>query len=339
MSRTPIEQPPPLRRAPAQPPAGPLVPGKLHARLQVRAPYPEEAPRNAGIPAIRGRLACFRGGWGWGEGAAASSNPGEVGLHVPPLGSARTPTRARPADYDRSACRPRPLAGITALCNLRVERRHVLLPRCFAATQRRARGKPPPLGRTELRTELRTPPPSLNSKGTVSRFSQRVSSTALSVPYAKVGSASEQSIGGGGRPVMSLADEVAAVHAGRPDPAALVGEFRRAHVLIPTVNDTLMSADMDGIRWLYAFTDEDALSRFALSRGSEPGTEWRYVTASGARVLDVLIPACEGPTGVALDAGSEQGALFPPVAGIVPDSAAVDIPTGGIPDVAHKGEE
>ncbi|GAA5612768.1 hypothetical protein Spla01_03934 [Streptomyces platensis] len=100
-----------------------------------------------------------------------------------------------------------------------------------------------------------------------------------------------------------------------------------------------MSTELDGIRWLYVFTDEEALSRFALSRGSEPGTEWRYVTASGARVLDVLIPACEGPTGVALDVGGEQGALFPPVAGIVPDSAAVDISTGGSPDVAHKGEE
>ncbi|MEU8999830.1 SseB family protein [Streptomyces caniferus] len=137
---------------------------------------------------------------------------------------------------------------------------------------------------------------------------------------------------------MSLAHEVAAVHAGQPDPAALVGEFRRTHVLIPTVDDALMSAELDGIRWLYAFTDEEALSRFALSRGGEPGTEWRYVTASGARVLDLLIPACEGPTGVALDAGSEQGALFPPVAGIVPDEAAIDVTTHGISDVPHKGE-
>ncbi|MGA5199477.1 SseB family protein, partial [Streptomyces exfoliatus] len=97
-------------------------------------------------------------------------------------------------------------------------------------------------------------------------------------------------------------------------------------------NDTLLSTELDGIRWLYAFTDEEALARFALSRGSEPGTEWRYVTASGARVLDVLIPAIEGPTGVALDAGSEQGALFPPVAGIVPDSAAMDVTTTDISD-------
>ncbi|MFF4603732.1 SseB family protein [Streptomyces sp. NPDC001339] len=136
---------------------------------------------------------------------------------------------------------------------------------------------------------------------------------------------------------MSLVDEVAAVHAGQPNPAALIGEFRRTHVLLPTSHDTLMSAEMNGIRWLYAFTDEAALSRFARSRGCEPGTEaeWQYVTASGARILDVLIPAIEGPTGVALDAGSEQGALFPPVAGIVPtsaalDSAALDVPTGDI---------
>ncbi|WP_260639156.1 SseB family protein [Streptomyces angustmyceticus] len=138
---------------------------------------------------------------------------------------------------------------------------------------------------------------------------------------------------------MSLADEVAAVHAGRPDPAALVGEFRRTHVLIPTVDDSLMSAELDGVRWLYAFTDEEALSHFALARGGEPGAEWRYVTASGARVLDVLVPACDGPTGVALDAGSEQGALFPPVAGIVPDEVAIDAPEPDISDVPHKGEE
>ncbi|MFD8546676.1 SseB family protein [Streptomyces sp. NPDC059649] len=148
---------------------------------------------------------------------------------------------------------------------------------------------------------------------------------------------------------MSLIDEVAAIHAGQPDPAALVGEFRRTHVLIPTVNDTLLSTELDGIRWLYAFTDEEALARFALGRGTEPGTEWQYVTVSGARVLDVLIPAIEGPTGVALNSGSEQGALFPPVAGIVPDQVAIDVTAAsdgnasggisdGISDVSREGE-
>ncbi|MEU9500587.1 SseB family protein [Streptomyces sp. NPDC048196] len=148
---------------------------------------------------------------------------------------------------------------------------------------------------------------------------------------------------------MSLIGEVAAIHAGQPDPAALVGEFRRTHVLIPTVNDTLLSTELGGIRWLYVFTDEEALACFALGRGAEPGDEWQYLTVSGARVLDVLIPAIEGPTGVALDAGSEQGALFPPVTGIVPDRVAIDAtpaPGGGtsdrtsdgISDVSREGE-
>ncbi|MFG2224609.1 SseB family protein [Streptomyces sp. NPDC048644] len=124
---------------------------------------------------------------------------------------------------------------------------------------------------------------------------------------------------------MSLAEEVAAFHTGRPDPAAMLGEFRRTAVLIPTVNDSLLSAEMDGIRWLYAFTDEDALVRFAAAREGGPGADWEYLTCTGARLLDVLVPGVEGPAGIALDAGSPYGMLFPPVAGIVPDAAALDI--------------
>ncbi|MGW8553807.1 SseB family protein [Streptomyces tubercidicus] len=123
---------------------------------------------------------------------------------------------------------------------------------------------------------------------------------------------------------MSLADEVATAHAGHPNPAALVGEFRRTSVLLPVVNDSLMSAELSGIRWLYAFSDEQELARFAMSRGA-PETELPYVRAIGARLLDVVIPAIEEPAGVVLDAGSEQGMVFPPVSGIVPDSVAVDL--------------
>ncbi|MFY4723926.1 hypothetical protein [Streptomyces sp. LaBMicrA B280] len=44
----------------------------------------------------------------------------------------------------------------------------------------------------------------------------------------------------------------------------------------------------------------------------------------GARLLDAAVPAAGVPCGVALDAGG-PGALFPPVAGIVPDRVAVDV--------------
>ncbi|GFE24199.1 hypothetical protein Sliba_46520 [Streptomyces nigrescens] len=104
-----------------------------------------------------------------------------------------------------------------------------------------------------------------------------------------------------------------------------MGEFRRTPVLIPLINDSLMSAELSGIRWLYAFSDEQELARFAASRGAAPETELSYARAVGARLLDVVIPAIEGPAGVVLDAGSEQGMVFPPVSGIVPDSAAIDL--------------
>ncbi|MFI1220984.1 MULTISPECIES: hypothetical protein [unclassified Streptomyces] len=38
-----------------------------------------------------------------------------------------------------------------------------------------------------------------------------------------------------------------------------------------------------------------------------------------------MVPMLPGPAGVALDAGSTDGVLFPPVAGIVPDHVAVDL--------------
>ncbi|MEV5122275.1 SseB family protein [Streptomyces decoyicus] len=140
---------------------------------------------------------------------------------------------------------------------------------------------------------------------------------------------------------MSLADEVAAAHAGHPNPAALVGELRRTSVLVPVVDDSLMSAELTGIRWLYAFSDEQELARFAVARGAAPEAELPYVRAVGARLLDVVIPAIEGPAGVVLDAGSERAMVFPPVSGIVPGSVAVDLAepgeAGGRPEAPTAG--
>ncbi|MFB7515536.1 SseB family protein [Streptomyces sp. NPDC056144] len=107
--------------------------------------------------------------------------------------------------------------------------------------------------------------------------------------------------------------------------ARLLGEFRRTAVLVP-FDDTgsLWTTDFGGVRWICAFSDEAALARFAGARG-EAGREWTYRTVLGARLLDVMVPMLPGPGGVALDAGSTDGALFPPVAGIVPAAAAVDL--------------
>ncbi|MFD7971915.1 SseB family protein [Streptomyces clavifer] len=108
--------------------------------------------------------------------------------------------------------------------------------------------------------------------------------------------------------------------------AVLLGEFRRTAVLVPLdAHGDLWSAEQNGVRWICAFSDEEALSRFARARG-DAEREWVYQTVLGARLLDVMVPLLPGPAGVALDAGSEDGGmLFPPVAGIVPDAVAVDL--------------
>ncbi|MFJ9740349.1 hypothetical protein [Streptomyces sp. NPDC101166] len=109
---------------------------------------------------------------------------------------------------------------------------------------------------------------------------------------------------------------------------ALLGEFRRTAVLVPLVpidgDEAPLAADFGGIRWIYAFSDELALARFATARG-EGSREWAYRRVLGARLLDVGVRATGTPCGVALDVGGAQvGVLFPPVAGIVPDAVAVD---------------
>lgn len=115
------------------------------------------------------------------------------------------------------------------------------------------------------------------------------------------------------------------LHTARREFAALLGEFRRTAVLVPLDEaGDLWSAEQNGVRWICAFSDEEALARFASARG-EAGREWAYQAVLGARLLDVMVPLLPGPAGVALDAGSTDGMLFPPVAGIVPDAVAVDL--------------
>ncbi|WOX15793.1 hypothetical protein R2B38_26330 [Streptomyces sp. N50] len=114
----------------------------------------------------------------------------------------------------------------------------------------------------------------------------------------------------------------------RHESAVLLGEFRRTAVLVPTDSDNApLVGDFGGIRWIYAFSNESALARFAIARG-EGGREWPYQRLLGARLLDAAVPAVSAvgvPCGVALDVGTEgEGALFPPVLGIVPEAAAVD---------------
>ncbi|MFF1399151.1 hypothetical protein ACFVZD_35800 [Streptomyces sp. NPDC058287] len=131
--------------------------------------------------------------------------------------------------------------------------------------------------------------------------------------------------------VLPLAKDHPEVIARRREFARLLGEFRRTAVLVPLGDFPgpeeergLLTADFNGIRFILAFSDEQALARYAQARG-EFSREWTYRTILGARLLDVAVPAAGAPCGVALDcADGPDGMVFPPVRGIVPDEAAVD---------------
>lgn len=103
-------------------------------------------------------------------------------------------------------------------------------------------------------------------------------------------------------------------------------------MLVPLGEDEApLVGEYGGVRWIYAFSDEAALSRFAVAK-ADGARERTYRTVLGARLLDAAVPAAGVPCGVALDVGSGgDGVLFPPVAGIVPDGAAVDVEDGERP--------
>ncbi|MDO0914488.1 SseB family protein [Streptomyces sp. DT2A-34] len=122
-----------------------------------------------------------------------------------------------------------------------------------------------------------------------------------------------------------MADLEDVAEAGSGDLRAVVGEFRRSELLVPVVDGSLLSVEAGGIRWLFAFTDDAALTRFAEARGE---TIDERVPAYGAWLLDRVIPRVGGPVGVAVDAGSAAGMVLPPVAGIVPDAVAVAVGVG-----------
>ncbi|MCP3819603.1 hypothetical protein NLX86_16290 [Streptomyces sp. A3M-1-3] len=119
------------------------------------------------------------------------------------------------------------------------------------------------------------------------------------------------------------------VEAAREAAHERIAEFRSATVAVPLdERGSPWSAEEGGVRWILAFSSEATLARFALARGRAERA-WDYRSVPGARLLDAVVPAVGVPCGVALDVGGADGALFPPVSGIVPDSAAVDTDDGG----------
>ncbi|MFI8372140.1 hypothetical protein [Streptomyces sp. NPDC085466] len=127
----------------------------------------------------------------------------------------------------------------------------------------------------------------------------------------------------------ALVGRIAERRAGAGDPRALLGELRRARLLVPLERGGLWTGHFGGVRWVFAFTGEEALARFAREAG-EPGRSWEFAELLGARLLDEIVPAMGVPAGIAVDVADPDGSmLFPPAEGIVPDAAAVEGTAGG----------
>ncbi|MFI1657310.1 hypothetical protein ACH4ZU_20725 [Streptomyces sp. NPDC020472] len=135
----------------------------------------------------------------------------------------------------------------------------------------------------------------------------------------------------------ALVERIAERWAGQGDPLDMIGELRRAVVLVPVDSGGLWTAALGGVRWICAFTGEASLARFARARARVPGASgddaarsWQYAAVRGARLLDEVVPALGVPAGVAVDIADPEGSMFfPPVHGIVPDAVAVDVDAEG----------
>ncbi|WP_371677319.1 SseB family protein [Streptomyces sp. NBC_01276] len=76
-----------------------------------------------------------------------------------------------------------------------------------------------------------------------------------------------------------------------------LAEFRDRVVLVPLDEPGgLWTAGLGGLDWICAFSDEDALSRFAQARG-EADREWAFRRVRGARLLDEVVGALDSPCG------------------------------------------
>ncbi|WUH90579.1 hypothetical protein OG900_11055 [Streptomyces sp. NBC_00433] len=123
----------------------------------------------------------------------------------------------------------------------------------------------------------------------------------------------------------ALVSELADLHAGNGDPDALLDAFRAGLVMVPTLEGgDLWATTLGGVHWVYAFSDDTELARFAVARGADGSSDVDFVTVYGWRLLDEVVPAVGEPAGVALDVAGARPMIFPPVAGVVPDRAAVD---------------
>jgi hypothetical protein len=81
--------------------------------------------------------------------------------------------------------------------------------------------------------------------------------------------------------------------------------------VVPTDGgESVLTAEQDGRKWLYAFTSTEELARFAAARG-EADREWPYLTVRGERLAAVLAPELGADAVLAVDVAGANPGLFP----------------------------
>ncbi|WP_327116947.1 hypothetical protein OHB12_06140 [Nocardia sp. NBC_01730] len=110
-----------------------------------------------------------------------------------------------------------------------------------------------------------------------------------------------------------LRSEIAAFYAGFGQPEALRAAFSDAVVVVAlTGDDRLLVSEFGRVDWLLAFTSVDEFAHYMTARGVAPGSEYRYHTLLGRRIVDEFTARCARPTGVAIDIAGVAPIAFPP---------------------------
>lgn len=94
---------------------------------------------------------------------------------------------------------------------------------------------------------------------------------------------------------------------------ALRAAFSDAVVVVAlTGDDRLLVSEFGRVDWLLAFTSVDEFAHYMTARGVAPGSEYRYHTLLGRRIVDEFTARCARPTGVAIDIAGVAPIAFPP---------------------------
>lgn len=116
----------------------------------------------------------------------------------------------------------------------------------------------------------------------------------------------------------ALRAEIAAFYDGFGQPEALRATVRAAALYVPlTGGDRLATFRFRGIDWVCGFTSLEEYARFMVARaqrsgtGIRPGTEYRYHTLYGWRLLDYAESQDE-LTGLTVDISGTAPMAFPP---------------------------